>query len=110
MMLRLRTRFAIVAIFAQYNGDLPLYFCIYHIQYSPSNTYFNTWFILTELLVSMCWLVSTLYFKPEQYNQKSAHRWLQIQSLAVGLSIAAGILQFTITCHKPILHLKILKH
>ena len=66
-------------------------FCIYHIQYSPSNTYFNTWFILTELLVSMCWLVNTLYFKPEQYNQKSAHRWLQMQSLAVGSCIAAGI-------------------
>lgn len=74
-------------------------FCIYHLQYRPSNTYFNTWFILTELLVSMCWLVSTLYFKPEQYDLKGAHRWLQIQSLAVGISIAAGI--FTIYYYLP---------
>src|SRR5690606_3960875 len=68
-------------------------------QYRPSNTYFNIWFILTELLVSMCWLASTLYFKPEHYNQKNAHRWLQFQSLAVGISIAAGI--FTIYYYLP---------
>ncbi|MFV5404174.1 EAL domain-containing protein [Acinetobacter sp. 228] len=74
-------------------------FCIYHIQYRPSNTYFNIWFILTELLVSMCWLASTLYFKPEHYNQKNAHRWLQFQSLAVGICIAAGI--FTIYYYLP---------
>lgn len=74
-------------------------FCIYHLQYRPSNTYFNTWFILTELLVSMCWLVSTLYFKPEQYDLKGAHRWLQIQSLAVGSCIAVGI--YTIYYYLP---------
>lgn len=74
-------------------------FCIYHLQYRPSNTYFNTWFILTELLVSMCWLMSTLYFKPEQYDLKGAHRWLQIQSLAVGSCIAVGI--YTIYYYLP---------
>ncbi|MGX9938967.1 putative bifunctional diguanylate cyclase/phosphodiesterase [Acinetobacter pseudolwoffii] len=74
-------------------------FCIYHLQYRPSNTYFNIWFILTELLVSMCWLVSTLYFKPEQYDLKGAHRWLQIQSLAVGSCIAVGI--YTIYYYLP---------
>ncbi|WP_244782639.1 bifunctional diguanylate cyclase/phosphodiesterase [Acinetobacter sp. F-1] len=74
-------------------------FCIYHLQYRPSNTYFNTWFILTELLVSICWLVSTLYFKPEQYDLKGAHRWLQIQSLAVGSCIAVGI--YTIYYYLP---------
>lgn len=45
-------------------------FCVYHIQYSSSNSYFNLWFILTEITVSMCWLINTLYFKPEQYQLK----------------------------------------
>jgi len=66
-------------------------FCVYHIQYSLSNSYFNLWFILTEITVSMCWLINTLYFKPEQYQLKNAHYWLQIQSLAVGCCIASGI-------------------
>src|SRR5690606_11091504 len=74
-------------------------FCIYHLQYRPFNTYVHPWFILIELLFSMCWLVSTLYFKPEQYDLKVAHRWLQIQSLALGSCIAVGI--YTIYYYLP---------
>lgn len=66
-------------------------FSIYQIYYHPSHVYFNQWFIFTEITVSLCWLTSTLYFKPGQYQLKVAHRWLQVQSLFVGLCIALGI-------------------
>lgn len=75
-------------------------FCIYQIHYSPSNTYFNLWFISTEIAVSLCWLITSIYFKPEQYNLIAAHRWLQIQCFIVGVFVAAGM--FTIYYYLPI--------
>ncbi|MGE8541346.1 GGDEF domain-containing phosphodiesterase [Acinetobacter sp. ANC 3813] len=66
-------------------------FCIYQIYFNRSDLYFNVWFITIELFSSFCWLISTIYFKPQQYSLKMAHRWLQFQCFSVGSLIAAGI-------------------
>lgn len=66
-------------------------FCIYQIYFGASALYFNLWFIITELFASFCWLISTVYFKPKQYDLKQAHRWLQFQCLSIGALIAGGI-------------------
>src|SRR5690606_10968134 len=74
-------------------------FSVYQLHYHPAPTYFNVWFIWTEILVCMCWLISTIYFKPNSYTLQSAHRWLQIQCFLVGISVATGI--FTIYFYLP---------
>ncbi len=66
-------------------------FCIYQIYFTADSLYFNLWFIITELFTSLCWLISTSYFKPKQYKLSTAHRWLQFQCFAIGSLIAAGI-------------------
>lgn len=66
-------------------------FSIYAIYYGPSPLYFNIWFVFTELFVSACWLISTIYFKPEQYAANTANRWIQFQCLTVGSLVASGI-------------------
>ncbi|WP_180034411.1 MULTISPECIES: EAL domain-containing protein [unclassified Acinetobacter] len=66
-------------------------FSIYQIFYKSPSLYFNIWFIFTEVFVSLCWLMSTVYFKPEQYSLMIAHRWLQFQCFSVGTLIASGI-------------------
>ncbi|WP_347454806.1 EAL domain-containing protein [Acinetobacter thermotolerans] len=74
-------------------------YCIYQLHYHPADSYFNLWFILTEIVVSMCWLISTIHFKPNAYKLETAHRWLQTQCLLVGICIAVGL--FTIYFHLP---------
>lgn len=74
-------------------------FCIYYLHYHLSQSYFNLWFILTEFVVSLCWLVNVVYFRPGNYHLKAAHHWLQFQSLAVGSCIAIGI--FTLYHYLP---------
>lgn len=66
-------------------------FCVYLLHYQPSELYFNLWFIGTEVVVSLCWLINTQYFKHEQYNIENADRWLNIQCLIIGICIAMGI-------------------
>jgi diguanylate cyclase (GGDEF)-like protein/PAS domain S-box-containing protein len=66
-------------------------FCIYQIYFNAPDFYFNLWFIATELFASMCWLISTVYFKPHQFCLKTAHRWLQFQCFSIGTLIASGI-------------------
>ncbi|MCW8038961.1 MULTISPECIES: EAL domain-containing protein [Acinetobacter] len=66
-------------------------FCIYQIYFNTVNFYFNFWFIFTELFASFCWLISTAYFKPHQFDLKIAHRWLQFQCFSIGALISAGI-------------------
>ena len=66
-------------------------FCIYQIYFNQSDFYFNLWFVSIELFSSFCWLISTVYFKPQQYSLKTAHHWLQFQCFSVGSLIAAGI-------------------
>jgi cell division protein FtsW (lipid II flippase) len=51
-------------------------FCIYQLHYHPADNYLNLWFILTEMVVCMCWLISTVYFKPNEFKLETAHRWL----------------------------------
>lgn len=74
-------------------------FCIYQLHYHPADNYLNLWFILTEMVVCMCWLISTVYFKPNEFKLETAHRWLQIQCLLVGICISTGI--FTLYVHLP---------
>lgn len=77
-------------------------FCIYQINFNASSLYFNLWLITTELVASFCWLISTVYFKPNQYDLKTAHRWLQFQCLIIGTLIAAGI--FIIYYYLPLVN------
>ncbi|ATO19867.1 histidine kinase [Acinetobacter sp. LoGeW2-3] len=77
-------------------------FCIYQLHYHPADSYLNLWFILTEMVVCMCWLISTIYFKPNEFKLENAHRWLQIQCLLVGICISAGI--FTLYVHLPLVN------
>lgn len=73
-------------------------FCIYQLHYHPADNYLNLWFILTEMVVCMCWLISTVYFKPNEFKLETAHRWLQIQCLLVGICISTGILPCMFIC------------
>ena len=81
-------------------------FSIYQIFYKSPSLYFNIWFIFTEVFVSLCWLMSTVYFKPEQYSLMIAHRWLQFQCFSVGTLIASGI--FLIFYYLTFIYLQLL--
>jgi len=74
-------------------------FCVYLLHYQPTELYFNVWFVGTEIMVSLCWLINTLYFKPGQYHLRTAHRWLNTQCLLIGACIAIGI--YTIYIYLP---------
>ncbi|WP_436915196.1 EAL domain-containing protein [Acinetobacter gandensis] len=66
-------------------------FAIYQVYFTHQSFYFSIWFIFTEVFVSLCWMISTVYFKPGQYSLQIAHRWLQFQCFSVGTLIASGI-------------------
>ena len=78
-------------------------FCIYQIYFHTETSIFNIWFIGTEIIVSLFWLVSTVYFKPGQYQLTAAHRWLQLQCFIVGCLIASGI--YILFYHLPQINL-----
>ena len=77
-------------------------FCVYLLHYGPSDLYFNLWFITTEIIVSICLLINTIYFKPNHYNPNTAHTWLNTQFLIVGICIALGI--YTIYSYLPMIN------
>lgn len=66
-------------------------FSIYQFFFSPDALYFNLWFVITEIFISLCWLVGSVYFNSEDVPLKRAHFWNQFQSLSVGSLIAIGI-------------------
>ncbi|ANF82219.1 histidine kinase [Acinetobacter sp. NCu2D-2] len=74
-------------------------FCLYLLQYGSSDLYFNLWFLLTEIIVSSCLLINSIYFKPNHYQPQNADRWLNIQCLIVGICISIGI--YTIYTYLP---------
>ena len=65
-------------------------FCLYTFFYEPSN-YLTSWFICTELFVSINLLVSIKFFKHEKYSIKNADIWINSVCLITGLLIASGI-------------------
>ena len=66
-------------------------YCVYQFNFSQFSTFFNIWFIGTEILVSFFWLLTAIWFKPEQYQISKAHHWVQFLCLSVGSLIAIGI-------------------
>jgi diguanylate cyclase (GGDEF)-like protein/PAS domain S-box-containing protein len=66
-------------------------FSIYQFFFSPNAFYFNLWFVVTEIFISLCWLVSSVYFNSDDIPLKRAHLWNQFQSLSVGTLVALGI-------------------
>lgn len=66
-------------------------FSIYQFFFSPNALYFNLWFVVTEIFISLCWLIGSIYFNSEDVPLKRAHFWNQFQSLSVGSLIAIGI-------------------
>ena len=66
-------------------------YCIYQFYFTKPSFYFNLWFIATELLICLSLLITSIYFKPYNFTLNSAHRWLQVQCVAIGSCIATGI-------------------
>lgn len=78
-------------------------FCIYQIYFQATSVAFNIWFFGTEIIVSLFWLISTVHFKPDQYQLNTAHRWLQLQCFVVGCLIASGI--YLLYYHLPLINI-----
>ena len=66
-------------------------FCAYHYNFSQDSFYFNLWFFVSEFILSIFWLVNTVYFNPKNHSAKHAHRWIQSICLSIGLLVAAGV-------------------
>lgn len=66
-------------------------FSIYQFLYSINAFYFNLWFIFTEIFLSLCWLVNSIYFNSEDIPLKRANLWNQFQCFSTGSLVAVGI-------------------
>ena len=66
-------------------------FCAYHYNFSQDSFYFNLWFFVSEFILSIFWLVNTVYFNPKNHSAKHAHHWIQGICLSIGLLVAAGV-------------------
>ncbi|OTG59865.1 MULTISPECIES: bifunctional diguanylate cyclase/phosphodiesterase [unclassified Acinetobacter] len=66
-------------------------FCTYHYNFSQDSFYFNLWFFISEFILSILWVISTVYFKPSNYSTHPAHRWIQGVCLTVGCLVATGV-------------------
>ncbi|WP_179995652.1 bifunctional diguanylate cyclase/phosphodiesterase [Acinetobacter sp. YH16053] len=66
-------------------------FFIYQISFSQSSPYLNIWFILTELTIGSCLLLTAIHFKTGQYQLQHADRWLKLVCFLIGTAIAVGV-------------------
>ena len=66
-------------------------FFIYQISFSQSSPYLNIWFILTELTIGSCLLLTAIHFKAGQYQLQQADRWLKLVCFLIGTAIAVGV-------------------
>lgn len=66
-------------------------FCTYHYNFSQHSFYLNFWFFTSEFLLSLFWLISTVYFNPQSYSVKLVHRWISGVCLSIGCMVAAGV-------------------
>ena len=64
---------------------------IYQFYFTKDSSYFDLWFIVTEILCCLALLITTLYFKPHTFSLKCSNRWLQFQLFVIGNCIATGI-------------------
>ncbi|CAB1215492.1 EAL domain-containing protein [Acinetobacter bouvetii] len=67
---------------------------IYQFYFSKPSFYLNLWFTGTELFSCICLLISSIFFKTDQFSLNHAHRWIQFQCLTIGCCIAIGITLF----------------
>lgn len=66
-------------------------FFIYQYSFAHSSIYFNVWFILTELTIGSCLLLTAVHFKAGQYQLEHAHSWLKLVCFLTGTAIAFGV-------------------
>ena len=66
-------------------------FFIYQISFAHSSPYLNIWFILTELTIGSCLLLTAIHFKAGQYQLQQADRWLKLVCFLIGTAIAVGV-------------------
>jgi len=66
-------------------------FFIYQISFAHSSPYLNIWFILTELTIGSCLLLTAIHFKAGQYQLQHADRWLKLVCFLIGTAIAVGV-------------------
>ena len=66
-------------------------FFVYQFSFAHSAHYFNLWFILTELTIGSCLLLTAIHFKKGQYQLAHAHTWLKLVCGLIGVAIAIGV-------------------
>ena len=66
-------------------------FSIYHLFFNAPSYYFNLWFVITEVSLSVAWLITTIYFGKDGYSHKAAHYWNLVVCLYTGCLISIGI-------------------